>query len=120
MPVSTVEPQHGENEVTSGTFDLICWFFFSYTESYCWNVTGAGSICSRYRAECWGKLVLRLVLTGLPPTIGSAGTEGNENAVAWLPAGPFVPAAPGALRCRSQLFTSALFIAIPNLPSSAH
>ena len=28
VPVSTVEPQHGENEVTSGTFDLICWVFF--------------------------------------------------------------------------------------------
>lgn len=64
-------------EVTSRTFDLIC-LFFARTESYCWNVTGRGSLCSRRcRAECWGKLVLRLVLTGLSPTVAAWGQRGT-------------------------------------------
>lgn len=86
---------HGKErvEVTSRTSDLIC-LFFTLTKSYCWNVTGMGSICSRRcRAKCWGKLVLRLVLTGLSPTVGSMGAEGNDNAAAWLPTSPCVPAA---------------------------
>lgn len=41
-----------------------------------------------------GELVLRLVLTGLSPTVGSMRAEGSGNAVAWLPTGPCVPAAP--------------------------
>lgn len=47
--------------------------FFACTESYCWNVH---SRCCQ--AECLGKLVLRLVLTGLSAIAGSVHMEGSD------------------------------------------
>lgn len=80
--------------MTNRTFHLIFLLFFACTDSYCWNLTGGGSTHSRRcRAKCWGRLVLRLVLTGLTPIVDSVGAEGNDNVVAWLPTGLYAPAA---------------------------
>lgn len=75
--------------MTNRTFRLI-FLFFACTDSYCWNLTGGES--RRCWAKCWGRLVLRLVLTGLSPIVDSVGAEGNNNVVAWLPTGLYAPA----------------------------